>query len=72
MIPTLEGVKSKYPDIMSAQKNKTLIENWENDERDDDELYPTCNYCIGGAIQMAFGQIEIGDLCGNRPSTFSS
>jgi len=62
MIPTLEGVKSKYPNIMSTKTNETLIKNWENDERDYDEPYPHCNYCIGGAIQMAFGQIEIGDV----------
>jgi len=58
MLPTIESLKSQYPDIMSAHKNQTLKENWENNEREYDEPYPHCNYCIGGAIQMAFGEIK--------------
>lgn len=87
MIPTLEDIKRKYPDAMTADMNEGLVRKWLeelpayqktvihwDDERhsqintsirDDiietDEFYPQCNYCIGGALQMAFGETEFAD-----------
>ena len=33
----------------------------EDDVIETDEIYPQCNYCVGGALQMAFGETELGD-----------
>ena len=58
MILTVENIKSNYPNVMTATRNHKLVTDWEENEREDDEAYDHCNYCIGGALQMALGEIE--------------
>ena len=35
-----------------------------------EEFYPQCNYCVGGALQMAFGETEFGDVDNPRDGIF--
>lgn len=35
-----------------------------------DEFYPQCNYCIGGALQMAFGETEPDNVDDSRDGIF--
>jgi len=55
MLPTIEEIKSKYPDVMTADHNLELVDN-HNKTVSVFDPYPNCNYCIGGALQMAFGE----------------
>jgi len=68
MLPTLEEIKSKYPDVMTADHNQELVDihiangvdivDIHNTTVSVFDPYPDCNYCIGGALQMALGEIE--------------
>ena len=49
---TVDDIKSEYPNAMTALHNRDLEELGED---------ITCNYCVGGALQMAFGEIKRGD-----------
>ena len=40
------------------KKTYTYIGDDINDAVETEEQYPHCNYCVGGAVQMAFGQME--------------
>ena len=63
-----EGLVRKWLEELPADK-KTVIP-WDDERhsqintyiQDDvietDEQYPQCNYCVGGALQMAFGETE--------------
>jgi len=42
----------------------------EDDVIETDEQYPQCNYCIGGALQMAFGETEPSDRDDSRDGIF--
>ena len=68
MLPTIEEIKSKYPDIMTADHNQELVDihiangvDIHNTTVSVFDPYPDCNYCIGGALQMALGEIESHD-----------
>ena len=42
----------------------------EDDVIETDEFYPQCNYCVGGALQMAFGETEPDDVDSSRDGIF--
>ena len=49
---TVEDIKSDYPDVMTALHNYDLIKSGAD---------VTCNYCVGGAVQLALGEMSLGD-----------
>jgi len=53
---TVEDIKNKYPNAMTATHNRDLLNSWVGDEE-----FPSCNYCVGGALQLALGEIEPHD-----------
>ena len=69
--PTLNQLKEKYPNTITATENDRYVMAWKEQLPDHqkivhdvgeelkpiietDEEYPQCNYCVGGALQMAF------------------
>ena len=72
--PTVEEMKETYPNPMTNDNNSLLVDAWKDSLPEDklyvvgkgevweteetNEQYPQCNYCVGGALQMAFGQME--------------
>ena len=63
-----EGLVRRWLEELPADK-KTVV-SWNkyahshinsyvgHDQIETDEQYPQCNYCVGGALQMAFGETE--------------
>ena len=68
--PTLEEIRKEYPNPMTVDNNSLLVDAWKDSLPEDklyvvgkgevweteetDEQYPHCNYCVGGALHMAF------------------
>ena len=66
-----EGLMRRWLEELPA--NKKTVTAWDakryshintyvgHDQIETDEEYPQCNYCVGGALQMALGEIEPHD-----------
>jgi len=75
-----EGFIRRWLEELPADK-KTVIP-WDNyfhshintyvgeDVIETDEFYPQCNYCVGGALQMAFGETEPDNVDDSRDGIF--
>ena len=75
-----EGLIRKWLENLPVDKKHVIP--WDNyfhshintyvgeDVIETDELYPQCNYCIGGALQMAFGETEQDDVDDSRQGIF--
>ena len=75
-----EGLIRRWLENLPADKKHVIP--WDNyfhshintyvgeDVIETDELYPQCNYCIGGALQMAFGETEQDDVDYSRDGIF--
>ena len=68
MLPTIEEIKSKYPDVMTADHNQELVDmhitngvDVHNTAVSVFDPYPNCSYCVGGALQLALGEVTLHD-----------
>ena len=69
MLPTIEEIKSKYPNVMTAEQHQKLVDT-HNLTVSVFDPYPNCNYCVGGALQMALGETEPDNVDDLRDGIF--